>query len=501
MEWTRRLTPGVPDLVFGLVLVLVLIGGRTGFLNDPGTFWHVRLGREIARTGDVPRHDTLTSSRDRVPWVDQSWAFDLTLAAVVDRWGWSAAIAVTALGLAALFGALARDLVRQGISPLVAVVVTILAMAIGSIHFLVRPHLFTMAFVFWTLRACRAQHERGGWAIAVLPPMMVLWANVHGGFLAGAVIVASAALGHAISGPWPWDRARRADLAKFAAVFVLCLLAPLVNPYGFGLYRHVGHLLFTSGVTSLIAEYQPIPFGTGEARIVEWVVLGLIALPSFSTRRMGRYDLVQVLVWLHLSLACIRHAPLFALAVAPGLARMLDGLPLARRDAGRVRLGWSGWPVATALALVLAVGLGVRLGRFSPRTWPLEALATLDRQPVEARLFHEQDWGGMIEERCRPRRRAFLDDRFELFGKEAILQYLDAMQGGPEWDALHGRQRFEVVWVRPDRGLARRLLADPGWQVLHRDVVSVLFRRKESPAVGQARRDHPDATSGARPTS
>ena len=158
MEWTRRLTPGVPDLVFGLVLVLVLIGGRTGFLNDPGTFWHVRLGREIARTGDVPRHDTLTSSRDRVPWVDQSWAFDLTLASVVDRRGWSAAIAVTALGLAALFGALARDLVRQGISPLVAVVVTILAMAIGSIHFLVRPHLFTMAFVFWTLRACRAQH-------------------------------------------------------------------------------------------------------------------------------------------------------------------------------------------------------------------------------------------------------------------------------------------------------------------------------------------------------
>ncbi len=51
MGWTRRLTPGVPDLVFGLVLVLVLIGGRTGLLNDPGTFWHVRLGREIAPRG------------------------------------------------------------------------------------------------------------------------------------------------------------------------------------------------------------------------------------------------------------------------------------------------------------------------------------------------------------------------------------------------------------------------------------------------------------------
>ncbi len=84
----------------------------------------------------------------------------------------------------------------------------------------------------------------------------------------------------------------------------------------------------------------------------------------------------------------------------------------------------------------------------------------------------------MIEEKCQPRRRAYLDDRFELFGRSAILQYIDAMQGEPEWDVVDGRERFEIVWVRPDRGLARRLLADPGWQVLHRDAVSVLLRRR-----------------------
>src|SRR4051812_2703848 len=110
MTWSRRFVPGMPDLVFGIVLVTVLLGGRTGFLNDPGTFWHLRLGREIARSGHVPRFDTLTYTRDHVPWVDQSWAFDLGLAAVVDRWGWSAAIAVAAVGLAALYGSLARGL-------------------------------------------------------------------------------------------------------------------------------------------------------------------------------------------------------------------------------------------------------------------------------------------------------------------------------------------------------------------------------------------------------
>src|SRR3954470_8279871 len=137
----RWWTPGVPDVVFGIVLAVGLIGGRTGFLNDPGTFWHLRLGREILRTGDVPRCDTLTYTRDRVPWVDQSWAFDLGLALLVDHAGWTSAVAATALGLAWLYGSLARGLLRDGRSPVVVVLVTVLATGVGAVHFLIRPHL------------------------------------------------------------------------------------------------------------------------------------------------------------------------------------------------------------------------------------------------------------------------------------------------------------------------------------------------------------------------
>src|SRR5262249_25577512 len=219
MSVLRRGMPGIPDLVFGLVLGAVLIGGRTGFLNDPGTFWHLRLGREILRTGDVPRFDMLTYTRDHAAWVDQSWAFDLMLALLVDHAGWTAAIAATALALAWIYAALARGLLADGHSPVVAVLVTILATGVGAVHFLVRPHLFTLAFVLVTLRACQKQHQAGGWSIAVVPPLMVLWANLHGGFLAGPLIVLTAAIGHAVSGPH--DAERRRNLARFAVVFVL----------------------------------------------------------------------------------------------------------------------------------------------------------------------------------------------------------------------------------------------------------------------------------------
>ena len=202
-----RILPGPAELVFGALLGMILIGGGDGLLSDPGTPWHLRLGRDILANGSVPRFDTLTFTHQHDPWVDQSWAFDVLLATVYHARGWSGAIAMTALGLAALYAAMARGLIRDGTSPVAAIVVALLAAAIGGIHFLIRPHLFTFALVYLTLRACQKQHENGGWRIAFVPVYTAILANLHGGFVALPLIVATAALGHAISGPWDAARA------------------------------------------------------------------------------------------------------------------------------------------------------------------------------------------------------------------------------------------------------------------------------------------------------
>ncbi len=393
----------------------------------------------------------------------------------MDRAGWSGAVAVTALILAWVYAALARWLEAIGNAPLVAFVVAILAAGIGAIHFLVRPHLFTFVFVLWCLVACRAFHDRGSRLLWTIPPVVGLWGNLHGGFLAGPLIVASAGMGEAISGAW--DEGRRRKLATFGLVLVSSLAAALVNPYGVGLYRHVGNLLVGSGVTDLIDEYRSAPFGRAEARVLEWVVLAMVALPVVSRGRPSRYDLAPTIVWLHLALGSIRHAPLFAMASAPLLACWLDGLltpaPVSKPErAGRV----SAWTLAASLGLLTAAWLGAPLGGPDAEKWPFRALAVLNRQPVVDRLFHEQDWGGLIESECRPWRRAYLDDRFELWGKDSILEYVAALQGGPTWDELRDRERITLVWVKPDRGLAKRLLRDPAWKVLYRGKDSILFR-------------------------
>ena len=304
-------------------------------------------------SGSVPRCDTLTFTRTHAPWVDQSWGFDVLLALVVDHAGWSAAVALTSLVLAAVYGALAEGLIRDGISPVVAVVVALVMASIGCIHFLIRPHIFTLAFVYLTLRVCQKQHERGGLSVAWVPVFTAILANLHGGFLALPAIAATAAVGHAISGPR--DQGRQRNAIRFFLAFLASCLTALFNPYGWDLYRHVGNLLVSSGVTSLIVEYQSAPFGQPDAWVLEMVLLALVGLSAISNRRVDRYHLVHLLVWLHLVRPSSATPPCSPWSPLHHWPRCSTALLLARRTGWMEQARNSLWVPGLAISLVLLV--------------------------------------------------------------------------------------------------------------------------------------------------
>ena len=295
--------------------------------------------------------------------------------------------------------------------------------------------------------------------------------------------------------PARWTGPAGCNVARFGLVFVASCLAALINPYGWDLYRHVGNLLVSSGVTSLIQEYQPAPFGTTQACTLEIVLLAIGRVAGAREPAHGP----------------LSARPPAGLAASrpdldPQCSRCLPWRPPPRLPAcstafrsrsgmrGRGKHGRSIWAPALAMGLLALTATGVRIGGFGETRWPLSALAT--SQPASrrrSRLFHEQDWGGLIEAECQPRRLSYMDDRFELYGKDAILEYVQTLSGGPTWDTVRDRDRIDMVWVRPDRGLAKRMLEEPGWRVLYRDSVSVLYGRKPGDSPG------PRLTSSSRP--
>ena len=113
-------------------------------------------------------------------------------------------------------------------------------------------------------------------------------------------------------------------------------------------------------------------------------MLALVGLPAIVSRRADRYQLVHLLVWLHLSLTSIRNAPIFALAAAPPLALLLDGLPLPFRDAWPQRARRSLWAPALAVGV-----LACSDRRQDWRLWrnPLAAIRPGDDQPSSLRVL------------------------------------------------------------------------------------------------------------------
>src|SRR5258707_1066392 len=139
----------------------------------------------------------------------------------------------------------------------VAIALTGLAMAASTIHCLARPHLVTPLFavVFcWVLSRVERRANNEG-LLSVLPPLTILWVNLHGGFFVGIVLLITYAIGAAteelVRGTRQnaWVRARKYLLSAGA-----CAAASLVNPYGYRLHLHVAEYLGSSFYVQCISE-------------------------------------------------------------------------------------------------------------------------------------------------------------------------------------------------------------------------------------------------------
>src|SRR5205814_8888514 len=99
--------------------------------------------------------------------------------------------------VAGLFTAIFRRCTRAGMGPLLAGLVVCVCLAVGAFHYFVRPHMFTIALLGWTMM-CVVDYERGragNWRLAALIPLYVLWTNLHGGVLGGTMTLGLAVAG------------------------------------------------------------------------------------------------------------------------------------------------------------------------------------------------------------------------------------------------------------------------------------------------------------------
>src|SRR5439155_27109641 len=157
--------------------------------------------------------------------------------------------------------------------------------------------------------------------LLALPVLMILWVNVHPGFVAGVLILgawcASALLRCHLFGDSEDRLRRRSQAVSLCLALAVCLGATFANPYAAHLHRHILTYLFSpSAVTSHVAEWLPPDFHNPRLHWFE-LLLPLAATAALWQGVQGHLaHCAAVLGWMHLALASVRHVPLFAILSA-----------------------------------------------------------------------------------------------------------------------------------------------------------------------------------------
>jgi len=495
-------------LFFALWLGLMIVG-RSALLKDPGCFWHVSVGQRMLDGGELVREDPFSFTRGGEPWVAHQWLAECAMAATHALAGLAGLVLLTAVVLAATYAGVGWRLSRAGFHPLGIVVLLALVLAAGSPQFHARPLVLSiglMALVFAMLldvESGRARLRRLAWLV----PLSVLWANLHGGVLAGIGTLGLAAAGWSaawlLEKPSPVQNVRQ--LLGLTGLVAACCLATLLNPYGADLPR-AWIATLSIPLPGLIEEHGPL----NPADPAAWATIALgagylVALFGLLPK-WPRVTWLLPLVWLVLAVMRVRNAPLFAVTAALGLAEVL---PATRFAAWLERDDWllprrgesdvsaptarrtSAWLGALVPALVLAVGLSIQwagltvpvVGRgwaqLDPTVWPVELLPDLKRierdNPAGTPIFNELDFGGFLIYHT-PELRVFIDDRCALYGGEFLAAYDRARREEPsqlnQWRAEYG---FRHALVTTGGPFDRHLAASPSWTIIQRTAPGTLY--------------------------
>jgi hypothetical protein len=412
------------------------------------------------------------------------WLAQIILFWIYDWFGWRGLVLlcglVTALTFVLLYTLLARELRAT-----VALGAAAISLLLASGHFLARPHLLTFPIiVVWTAVLARASDEKRRPSLWLLP-LMVLWANLHGGFTLGLALAAGFGLEATIAAP---SAERRRVAIEWLSFWLGALLAACVTPYGYHYVLQTFHIFNLGDVSRQVGDVRPMNPYTEFTQ--EVILLCLMGMGLLFGVKIGLVRVLMIFGLLHLALQHVRGLAIFALVLPLMIAHPLhqqfsflrpatDPLPLF--DMRRLR------PVVTTVAVIAALLVAGLLGAAYAISRPLDAppdhlapAAALDhaiKANVTGPVLNDFDFGGYLIFRGIP---TFIDGRILPFGKGFALDYGDAIKLGAGDKLERLADAYNVSWtlLRPLSPAAFHFDHSPAWRRLYADNVAVVHVRR-----------------------
>lgn len=510
----RWLFPSIKDILFLAYLFAPLMGSSSACLGDSDTGWHIRNGEQILKTMRLPHEDYFSYTAHGRPWFAWEWLSDVMMAIIHRYAGLNGIVVWANITFAITFTLLFVWVLKRGGNIFMAVILSGLAGFAASIHWLARPHLFTMLLLLvWYIFLERFEHNNDLRSLYILPPVMLLWTNLHAGFVVGLIVLLIYALGNLLRSLTCAEddeqskaRSRAITLTK---VFAVCLLVSFINPYGASLHTHIIESYISSNhLMDNITEFRSPSFHVGVVKFFELLILMATVVASISLRGFSFVEIGLLVVWTHMALLSARHIPLYALIVVPivvyhlteyleNVEKLQDLKSWVKKLAGWFRgysMNITGFEnqfkgvVYPILAVVILVFISLNHGRlfgtqvmnknFDSDKFPVAAADFMDKQSLNGNLFTTDQWGGYLIYRFYPRYPVFFDGRSDMYGEEIMKDYLKLVNLEFNWKSVIDKYRIEWMLLPFDVPLPAVLKELPEWKVVYDDHRAIIFVRK-----------------------
>src|SRR4030043_937032 len=324
---------------------------------------------------------------------------------------------------------------------------------------------------------------------------MVLWVNLHGGFIAGFMLLAVYITGNLLKAFFvKEDRHEASQRTKMLLImFFLCLLASLLNPQGYKILLFPFELTANKFIMDNVNEWLSPNFHT-DLRY-EYMLLLMILVFGVSVFKLNAIETLLVILFTHMSLFSARYIPLYAIILSPIIARRIDHLikdvsdrKLVKRFlsiADRATVTDSKtkgylWSLLAVGALIIALFMGKIDYGFDKKKLPVDAVQFMKKEKITGNMFNNDEFGDYIIYAAWPEYKVFFDGRSDMYGVERMKEYFKVVKIETGWDKVLAK--YDINWIiyGANSPLSHFLIERDDWKLIYADKVANIFVRNTS---------------------
>lgn len=467
------------------------MGVRVPF--TPDTWWHLRSGQYIIENRTIPTTDPFSHTKMGELWIDHGWLAQVFWYALFAFGDW-AALSLAVAGMSALAFWFAW---RQMAGNLfVRAFTIILGAVVSSVVWVARPQLLSVvlaAVVAYLLYRFKWHHGR---LLPWIPLAMLVWVNLHGGFVIGFMLMLAYVAGEVMNnltgysdGPvLSWPR-----LMHLLTVILISLAVVAFNPHTWRMWIYPFQTVGIGALRDFIQEWRSPDFH----QPITWpfVIMLMLTLAAVgrAPRRADWTDLALVGMWAAWSFFARRNIGLYGLLAAPALARYANAawghyLPDSAVTTSQPRrvLVWLNWLLLGLIAVAALVKIGAALdpaavAQAEKESMPYEAVQFIQTEKPPGPMFNSYNWGGYLIFRLWPGYPVYVDGRTDLYDDAFLREYLSVHLAKDGWQALLDEREIQLVVIEANSVLAKFLRLEPGWQEVYHDQMAAVFTRNVHP--------------------